>query len=224
MKRHASMRKNFGDKGDRKVTGQMKALAATLGTVLIGGLLLAVPLASAAPTVTIDPASELELTTAKASGAINPNGKETNYHFEYLTDAAFNAATDAQQDVYIWAGGGAYTLTFNGQTTPSLPFNASPSTVEGALNALSSIGGVGGSVTAGRSPNGAGPTGDLPWHPRREGDCELSRSPPTTVSTSTSKPFAPGMRRGSAARPRWASGASRPAPRANRYRPSSSKD
>jgi hypothetical protein len=142
--------KNFRDRGELKVTSQRKALAATICAVLIGGLLLAVPLASAAPpTATVDPASEVELTTAKVSGGINAGGKETNYHFDYLTDAAFNAVTDATQDVAIYAGGGSYTLTFKGQTTPTLPFNASNSTIESALNALSSIGGVGASVSVG---------------------------------------------------------------------------
>jgi hypothetical protein len=42
---------------------------------------------------------------------------------------------------------GNFTLTFNGQTTGNLAFNASAATVQTALDALSSIGGVGGSVT-----------------------------------------------------------------------------
>src|SRR5262249_32950697 len=42
---------------------------------------------------------------------------------------------------------GTFTLTFNGQTTGPLPFNVQAPQVQAALNALSSIGGVGGSVT-----------------------------------------------------------------------------
>ncbi len=41
---------------------------------------------------------------------------------------------------------GTFTLTFNGQTTASLAFNATAATVESALNGLPSIGGVSGSV------------------------------------------------------------------------------
>jgi hypothetical protein len=41
---------------------------------------------------------------------------------------------------------GSFTLTFNGQTTSSLAFNATAAEVQGALNALSSIGGAGGTV------------------------------------------------------------------------------
>ena len=226
MKRHASMcGKNFRDKGEPKVTSQMKALAATICAVLIGGLLLAVPLASAAaPTVTIDPASEIELTTAKASGAINPNGKETNYHFEYLTDAAFNAATDAQQDVAIYAGGGSYTLTFKGQTTPSLPFNASNLTIETELNALSSIGGAGASVSVG-PPLSCCASYGVTFHGTLGGQelpdlLEVATNDGFNFEVFTSRTgHAPGF--GGAAQVGFSR--FRPAPRANRSRPFSSK-
>ena len=42
--------------------------------------------------------------------------------------------------------GGTFTLTFNGQTTTALSYTAPASAVQSALNNLSSIGGVGGSV------------------------------------------------------------------------------
>src|SRR5262249_15522662 len=42
---------------------------------------------------------------------------------------------------------GTYTLSFKGQTTDSLAFNATPAQIQAELNNLSSIGGVGGSVT-----------------------------------------------------------------------------
>ena len=42
---------------------------------------------------------------------------------------------------------GTFTLTFNGQTTAALAFNVAASGMQSALNALSTIGGVGGSVT-----------------------------------------------------------------------------
>jgi large repetitive protein len=51
------------------------------------------------------------------------------------------------------AAAGTFTLTFDGQTTTSLPRNATAAQVQNALNNLSSIGGVGGSVTVLRAGN-----------------------------------------------------------------------
>jgi hypothetical protein len=51
------------------------------------------------------------------------------------------------QTVTINASKGTFTLTFNGQTTGPIAFNASATTVQAALNGLPSIGGVDGSVT-----------------------------------------------------------------------------
>jgi hypothetical protein len=48
---------------------------------------------------------------------------------------------------------GAFTLTFKGATTDPLPFNATAAQVQDALIALSSIGGVGGSVAVIRNPD-----------------------------------------------------------------------
>jgi hypothetical protein len=48
---------------------------------------------------------------------------------------------------------GTFALTFNGQTTSPLPFNATGAQVEAALNALPSIGGIGGYVTVVHSVN-----------------------------------------------------------------------
>jgi hypothetical protein len=59
------------------------------------------------------------------------------------------------QEVAVEAEGGTFTLTFNGQTTGSLPFSATPEEVASSLNALSSIGGVGGSVTVHGGPGNA---------------------------------------------------------------------
>ena len=54
--------------------------------------------------------------------------------------------TTEVQHVAVSGGSGTFTLTFNGQTTSPLAFNASSAVVESALDALSSIGGVGGAV------------------------------------------------------------------------------
>src|SRR5262249_37821567 len=64
------------------------------------------------------------------------------------------------QDVTVTGSAGTFTLTFNGQTTGSLAFNAAASrgtrptaSLQNALNALSTIGGVGGSVTVTKASN-----------------------------------------------------------------------
>ena len=51
------------------------------------------------------------------------------------------------QLILLQAGSGTYTLTFNGKTTNSLPFDATAAQIQTALNALSTIGGVGGNIT-----------------------------------------------------------------------------
>jgi len=50
------------------------------------------------------------------------------------------------QQIAVSGSAGTFTLTFNGQTTAALAFNATAAQVQTALNALSSIGGTGGSV------------------------------------------------------------------------------
>jgi WD40-like Beta Propeller Repeat len=44
---------------------------------------------AATPTVTIEAATQVGFTTAKGSGEVNPEGKETSYHFEYTSQAQF---------------------------------------------------------------------------------------------------------------------------------------
>src|SRR5205823_6663453 len=62
----------------------------------------------------------------------------------FVTRAHF---AEEQVVTVLGAVGGSFTLTFNGQTTTALLFNDTAANVQSALNALSSIGGVGGSVT-----------------------------------------------------------------------------
>jgi hypothetical protein len=113
---------------------------------LVAGLVFGASVAAAAaPTVTIEPASEIGVTSAKAKGTVDPGGKETNWHFEYITDEAFQVQADAKQNVYIFAP--PVHLSFRGQSTPDLPSTVTAAEVQSALNALSTIGGVGGSVT-----------------------------------------------------------------------------
>ncbi len=56
------------------------------------------------------------------------------------------------QRLAVDAEGGTFTLTFEGQTTGPIAFNAEAAEVEAALDALFSIGGVGGSVLVGGGP------------------------------------------------------------------------
>ncbi len=59
--------------------------------------------------------------------------------------------TSEVQSVTVTGSAGSFTLTFNGQTTGALAFNATTAQVQSSLNVLSTIGGVGGSVTVYRS-------------------------------------------------------------------------
>lgn len=64
------------------------------------------------------------------------------------------AALDEMQQISITGSptGGTFTLTFGGQTTSAIAYNASASTVQAALQALSSIGSGNCSVTGGPGP------------------------------------------------------------------------
>ena len=65
-----------------------------------------------------------------------------------MIDNGANTATQSSvQNVAVGATSGTFTLTFNSQTTSPLPFNDTALDVQNKLNGLSSIGGVGGSVT-----------------------------------------------------------------------------
>jgi Ca2+-binding RTX toxin-like protein len=55
------------------------------------------------------------------------------------------------QKVSVSNNSGTFTLTFNGQTTSALAYNASAANVQSALNALLNIGPVGGAVTVSKS-------------------------------------------------------------------------
>jgi hypothetical protein len=63
-----------------------------------------------------------------------------------------DSTTSEKQSIRIEATGGTFTISFAGDTTGSLPFDETEASVEAALNALSSIGGVGGSVTVTGGP------------------------------------------------------------------------
>jgi hypothetical protein len=124
-------------------------LALIAATCLLGAL--ATNALAAPPTVTIKPAYQVGVTTAKAEGTVDPADHETSYRFEFITDQAFQAQ-DEQQRLTVSATAGTYTLSFGAQSTSPIAFDAAASELETALNALSTIGGAGGSVTVSGGP------------------------------------------------------------------------
>src|SRR5207253_2024216 len=59
--------------------------------------------------------------------------------------------TNEVQTVTVSGTAGTFTLTFNGQTTASLPFDVTAAGMQSAIDALSTVGGVGGLVTVTQS-------------------------------------------------------------------------
>lgn len=68
---------------------------------------------------------------------------------------------DEVQRITIKASAGTFTLTYGGNTTPALPFNATAAEVEAAVNGLASISSGGGSVDVTGGPGD--PTGANPF-------------------------------------------------------------
>ncbi|HSS43438.1 MAG TPA: hypothetical protein VLK37_12925 [Solirubrobacterales bacterium] len=61
-----------------------------LALTLVLLALLPASAAAAPPTVAINGTTGVTFTTAQTSGKVNPQGKETAYRFEYITDAQFD--------------------------------------------------------------------------------------------------------------------------------------
>jgi len=70
----------------------------------------------------------------------------------YLNITSITAGINEVQEITVDATGGTFTLSFGGQTTSALDWNAAPATIENALRALSTIG-LGNCSVA---PNGPG--------------------------------------------------------------------
>lgn len=70
-----------------RLGGQIKGPFAILALTIIALALMAAPASAAAPVVTIEPASQIGVTSAAVKGEVDPKGKETSYHFEYISDA-----------------------------------------------------------------------------------------------------------------------------------------
>jgi autotransporter-associated beta strand protein len=88
---------------------------------------------------------ELEVDSGLAGTADRTDGRNLGY------DSVRGSGPD--QEVVVTGTSGTFTLTFDGETTAALPFNVSASDLQNALNALTSIGGVGGNVTVTQSGN-----------------------------------------------------------------------
>jgi hypothetical protein len=87
----ASARPSFAASNFVSGSGRARFLLA-LALLLLGSLVFGVLRSSAdAPAVTVEAASQVGFTTAKAKGTVNPEGKETSYHFEFTTQAQFEA-------------------------------------------------------------------------------------------------------------------------------------
>jgi HYR domain/FG-GAP-like repeat len=84
------------------------------------------------------------------------NGGPTPTHALVAGSAALNAGRSPfePQQINVVGASGTFTLRFNGEMTGALPYNATSDQIQNALNALPSIGGVGGLVTVTRAvPN-----------------------------------------------------------------------
>ncbi|HUC07805.1 MAG TPA: hypothetical protein VMR96_06920, partial [Solirubrobacterales bacterium] len=86
------------------------------------------------------------------------------------------------QAITVRGDSGTFKLTFSGSTTPAIAFNASASAVETALNALPSIGGVGGSVTVVGGPGD--PSGSAPYTITFGGTLTFEDPPQITIDAS----------------------------------------
>lgn len=105
-----------------------------LGALVLALLALAPAIALAAPpTVSILAASGLTFTTAQTSGKVNPQGEETAYRFEYLSDAQFDKNVNAGISGFAGAAqaGFGYLPASAGQTTTP------PVSIEGLTSGIS---------------------------------------------------------------------------------------
>jgi hypothetical protein len=135
------------------------ALLLTLALVAFAGI--GAPAASAAtPTIKAFAAGPVSSEQATINGEVNPLGEPTTYWFEWGTEdcetsscqssAHQSAGFNERQRVVLNASAGQFTLTFEGQSTPDLAFNAPIASVQAALEGLSTVGS--GNVSVSQSP------------------------------------------------------------------------
>jgi len=94
-------------------------------------------------------------TTVNSGAALQLDGN-LSIGNEALTVNGLGQIQEVQKLSLTGATAGSFTLTFDGQTTSGLAFNASAAQVRDALNGLSTISGRGGNVTVERRDRGAG--------------------------------------------------------------------
>jgi len=102
------------------VRRRAKAIAATTALLLLTSLLSVNLAAATPPSVALNPASSVSYTSAHLSGKVNPEDRETTYHFEY-------------QEAAIWWMG-----YVSGPTQGPLLVNSGETTVEEDLTGLKS--------------------------------------------------------------------------------------
>jgi hypothetical protein len=106
------------------------------------------PVVELEPVVGAEAVSAVGPTSAQLEAEINPKGPETSYHFQYLSEQAY-AVNTHHPVVVVKATGGKFKLSFGGETSGLLPFNAGAAEVEAALAALASVGPGNASVSGG---------------------------------------------------------------------------
>ncbi len=89
MRRHAKAPSGASSKSAVASRRILAGAAVALVLVFAFGVTLA---SAAAPVVTIEAASNVAYTSAKLKGEVNPEDHETSYHFEYATQAQFEAS------------------------------------------------------------------------------------------------------------------------------------
>ncbi len=108
----------------------------------------------------VENASDVAYTTATATGEItrpaNPDPAfDASCNFQYITPADFAVQRNEVQELTVGGEGGTFRLTFQGQTTSPVAFDASAAALQAELEALSSI--PAGGLTVGASPGASAP-------------------------------------------------------------------
>ena len=111
--------------------------SAETGTVTVTGDVLSVTTASISFTgVTLDGLDQVTTATSNAWEVEDARGTGLGWH---STIASTDYTTDTVQRVENDATGGTFTLTYDGQTTGAIAFDATAGTVETAIEALSNV-------------------------------------------------------------------------------------
>ena len=120
------------------VLGISGVVYAESGTVAItGGTLSVTPLNVTLSGLTLDGSDKTTTSTSNAWKAKDPTGTGAGWR---LTIAATDFTTDTVQNVDVGSStAGTFTLTYSGQTTGAIAFDATAGTVETAIEGLSNV-------------------------------------------------------------------------------------